>query len=92
MPVRVVFECGGCDAKADGTGDLRMEFRSLSGRTYGLGGPVPANRVEDLAPEGWRAFDPWTYCTYCPKCWTEIRDANDAAAPTAPGRRQGGDE
>ncbi len=72
MSVLVKFKCDGCDAEADGTACLRRTFRSFSGRSHGLGVVVPANSVEDLAPEGWVAYDPYTYATYCPKCWAEI--------------------
>lgn len=72
MGVRVIFECGGCDAKAEGTDRLRQEFRSVSGRSYGFGRAIPANTVEDVTPEGWIAYDPWTYCTYCPECFDSI--------------------
>lgn len=72
MSVTVHFECDGCDAEACATGRLRREFRSLSGRSHGLGRVVPANTVEDVAPEGWVAFDPYTYATYCPDCWASI--------------------
>lgn len=70
--VTVSFACGGCDAKAEGTTFLRKRFMSLSGRDHGIGGPVWDVGVDDVVPEGWVAFDPYTYCTYCPKCWEEI--------------------
>ncbi len=72
MSVRVVFECGGCFAKAEGTAPLRREFVSVSGRSYGIGSVVPVNTVEDVTPTGWIAFDPYTSCCYCPTCWSEI--------------------
>ncbi len=72
MTIRVVFECGGCDATAEGTTWLKKEFVSFSGRSHGFGRAVPANTVEDVTPEGWVAFDPYTYCTYCPTCWAGI--------------------
>ena len=28
--------------------------------------------IQGVAPEGWVAFDPYTHCTYCPKCWAGI--------------------
>jgi hypothetical protein len=77
VTVHVEFRCGGCEAKAWGTHWLKREFRSFSGRTYGIGGTVPSNTIEDITPEGWIAYDPWTYCCYCPKCWTEIQDGSD---------------
>ena len=82
MTVTVKFSCGGCDAVAEGTDWLRREFRSISGRSYGLGHVVPANTVEDVTPDGWIAFDSYTYATYCPKCWSEIEQGvEDAPAP-----------
>lgn len=74
MSVYVTFECGGCDAKVKGTLPLAREFRSFSGRGHGFGsrGGVETVGVLDVVPEGWVAFDPYTYCTYCPTCWAEI--------------------
>lgn len=72
MPIKVIFECGGCGAKAEGTDRLRREFRSISGRSWGFGRVVPANTVDDVVPDGWVAYDPWTYCTYCPACYAEV--------------------
>lgn len=77
MPVKVLFECGGCDAKAEGTDRLRREFVSITGRGYGFGSARPANTIEDVTPAGWVAYDPWTYCTYCPACYAEV--CGDAA-------------
>lgn len=74
MGVKVVFECGGCFATVEGTDRLRREFVSFSGRSYGFGRNVPANTVEDVTPEGWIAYDPYTHCTYCPTCWQSIVD------------------
>ena len=28
--------------------------------------------IQDVAPDGWIAFDPYTGCCYCPKCWKDI--------------------
>jgi len=75
MSVNVVFRCGGCDAVAEGTKALRKRFQSLSGRDWGFGGPVWDAHVEDVVPEGWVAFDPYTYACYCPTCWTGIMEA-----------------
>jgi len=65
MPVRVVFECSGCDAKADGTRHLRRGVRSMRTLLLRIG-------VEDVVPDGWIAFDPYTGACYCGKCWDEI--------------------
>lgn len=72
MSVHVEFRCGGCDAVSAGTEPLRVEFRSFSGRSYGVGKAVASNTVEDVCPEGWIAYDPYTYCTYCPTCAAEL--------------------
>jgi hypothetical protein len=80
MSVEVVFSCGGCDATAKGTEPIKKEFRSFSGRNYGLGGYRITPSVEDVAPEGWIAFDPFTLCTYCPACWAEICQAQEERA------------
>lgn len=37
--------------------------------------------VQDVAPVGWRAYDPWTWVTYCPSCWTEILNKPPARGP-----------
>ena len=81
MSVLVRFECSGCDAKADGTKPLRKEFVSVSGRSYGIGSAQWAVRVEDVVPEGWMPFDPYTYCTYCPKCWRGIERTPEPGEP-----------
>jgi len=72
VSVLVTFHCGGCLAVAPGTDALRREFRSLSGRTYGIGGAISVNSIEGITPEGWVAYDPYTFATYCPECWAEI--------------------
>ena len=72
MSVTVTFACGGCNARAEGSTPLRKRFLSVSGRDYGIGSAVWDVGVEDVVPDGWIAFDPYTYCTYCPKCWAEI--------------------
>jgi hypothetical protein len=70
--VEVIFRCDGCHKEEIGTAPLRREFRSLSGRSWGIGGSVKVNPVENVTPEGWVAYDPYTYCTYCPECWKSI--------------------
>ena len=69
MSVQVIFHCNGCFAKAEGTDRLRVTFRSFSGR---FGRVVATNTVADITPEGWIAYDPYTFCTYCPKCWAQV--------------------
>jgi len=77
MSVTVHFACSGCNATAEGTKPLRWEFVSFSGRSYGFGSQRQTVNVSDVIPKGWIAADPYTYVTYCPKCWTEIEAAPD---------------
>ena len=72
MSVTVHYKCDGCDAEAEGTDRLRVEFRSFSGRSHGIGRVVHVNTVKDVAPKGWVPFDPYTHATYCPECWAGI--------------------
>ena len=67
--IKVIFECGGCDATAEGR--LWRKFRSFSGRSYGFG-TYHTTTPQEAAPEGWIAFDPYTQVTYCPDCWADI--------------------
>lgn len=76
MGVQLKLSCGGCDATAAGTGALRKRFRSLNGKGYGFGS-WQLDNPEDLTPEGWVMFDPYTMCTYCPKCWQSIITPED---------------
>jgi hypothetical protein len=71
MPVTITLNCGGCDARAEGTAPLRRNFVSFSGQDHGFG-QFRTGTVEDITPEGWMPYDPYTQCTYCPKCWASI--------------------
>ena len=73
MSVTVNFSCGGCDAKAKGTTFLKRTFHGLNGKSYGFG-HWHFDQPQDVAPDGWIAFDPYTGCCYCPKCWAEIEN------------------
>lgn len=86
MPVTLKLSCGGCDATADATGPLRKRFVSFSGQDHGFGTIQLDGDPEDLAPEGWVMFDPYTFCTYCPDCWASILAPNttDDIANSAP--------
>ena len=69
--VTVNFECGGCFAKAVGTRFLERKFVSITGKSYGFG-HYEYNKPQDVAPQGWVAFDKYTGCCYCPECWESI--------------------
>jgi hypothetical protein len=68
MTVTVSFECGGCFEKAEGTTWLNRYEASRMGNWVSHATTNP----QDVAPEGWIAFDPYTGCCYCPKCWAWI--------------------
>jgi hypothetical protein len=80
--IRLTFECGGCDAK-ETVPCPPSYFTSFSGGSSGLGlRHYP--RIEEQAPPGWVAYDPYTFCQYCPTCWAEIEDGVEAALPYVP--------
>lgn len=68
MSVYVTFRCGGCDAKAEGTSFISRENMEIMVNFYQR---RPWN-VDEVAPDGWVASDPYTGCCYCPTCWAEI--------------------
>ena len=68
--IKIIFNCGGCDAIEDAW--LKRTFTSITGRRYGIGS-YHYDTPQEVAPEGWIAFDLYTGCTYCPSCWAEIQ-------------------
>ena len=79
MAVKVVFECDGCHASADGTDFICKRFVSVTGRSYGIGSVQYINTVEDVKPPGWWAYDPATYLCYCPDCRKSIEEGGEDA-------------
>ena len=82
MTVKITLSCDGCHVE---TGPHRLphrEFNSFDGKGYGFG--VWNNPTIDNVqfPDGWIRSDPYTGCTYCPKCWAEIV-VDDVVAETA---------
>lgn len=73
MSVTVKFECGGCFDVADGIRSLERRFVGVTGKSYGFG-RWEYDSVQNVAPNGWVAFDPYTGACYCPKCWKEIQE------------------
>ena len=72
MSVHLALTCDGCPATAT-TDYLRKRFVSFSGRDHGFG-HFYVGDPEKLTPDGWVMFDPYTQCTYCPKCWAAIEE------------------
>lgn len=77
MSLKVMFCCDGCHKQAPGTTYLRRHFDSFNGRGYGWGS-YRTDTPEDVKPEGWQAFDPYTGCCYCPECWDDIETTEAA--------------
>lgn len=78
MTIKVLFECDGCDASAPGTHWLSRRFEGINGHQYELG-VYKYDKPEDVKPDGWVAYDPYTGCCYCPDCWTGIESDVEAA-------------
>jgi len=56
LAVLVIFKCDGC----------------LDGQIDGTKWLNRKDAIQDIAPKGWIAFDPFTGCCYCPSCWEDI--------------------
>jgi len=71
-------ECGAVarvEAIRLGTQSDCLPAGSLRGTAMGLiTTTFDALDFRDHTPEGWMASDPYTRCTYCPRCWKEIED------------------
>ena len=79
--ITVKFECGGCFKTEEA--QMKRQFVSLNGKGYGFGS-YHTDSIDEITPEGWIAFDPWTQCTYCPECWESITkvEAQQSASPS----------
>ena len=77
MAIKVKYACDGCHIEADAATWPRRHFHSINGKGYGFG-HWSFDNFNDIAPEGWVPFDPYTGCCYCPKCWDEIESQPSA--------------
>ncbi len=74
--ITLTFSCGGCDKVEPGTTWLqRKRVVTMEGQAGSWGYRVEP-KAEDVAPEGWISFDPYTQCTYCPECWAGIEEGS----------------
>lgn len=84
--IKITYSCGGCFKEASQTRMPRRHFDSMDGSGTGFG-VWRFDTIEDVAPEGWEVFDPYTGVTYCKECWGEIEGTNysqDAVNQTGP--------
>jgi hypothetical protein len=66
MSVKLLLNCSGCEATAEG--NLTRRFEGIFGGEHGFG----SWHLEPHVPAGWTLFDPYTNVTYCPTCSEEI--------------------
>jgi len=73
MTTKLWLSCDGCHAETKSDKYLRRRFHGVSGKSHGFG-TFEYDLPQNIAPDGWIVFDPYTGCTYCPTCWAEIKD------------------
>lgn len=83
MSIYIEFRCDGCEAKTEQTRMPQRRFESVNGKGWGFG-HYHTDKIEDVVPDGWHAFDPFTGCCYCPTCWTEITESVDRPESETP--------
>lgn len=76
MTTTIHMKCGGCDAEE--RVPIRRTFRSFNGKGHGFGTFHVPTVTEAVESTGWVWSDPYTGCTYCPKCWKEIESGEAA--------------
>lgn len=86
MGIRMIYRCDGCDEEDLGSG-IRRVFNSFSGRGYGFGTYQVLSDPQDLAPQGWIAFDS-VGATYCPSCAEELFPRTEHAQCDVPGEER----
>ena len=77
MTTRLHLKCDGCFTETHSE-RIKKKFVSVSGRSHGFGS-WHTPKIDDIVPDGWVWSDPYTSCTYCPKCWEEIQRGETAA-------------
>ena len=79
MSVTINFNCNGCFEETKGTKSIDRTFNSFNGKGYGFG-TWSLDAIQDVAPKGWIAHDPYTGCCYCPECWASIEAHEEETA------------
>jgi len=67
MSITLKISCDGCHTETESK-DVRVKIERLYGNWVKR--HIPS--IKESMPEGWVSFDPYTGCTYCKKCWSEI--------------------
>jgi len=78
MTTKLLMSCDGCHIKTTSEKWFSRTFRSFDGKGWGLG-VWEETEAKDIVPNGWILMDPYTGCTYCPKCWAEIEAGDETA-------------
>lgn len=80
MSVKITLSCDGCHVETGPHILPHRKFNSFNGKGYGFG-VWDHPGIDDVQfPEGWLYSDPYSGCTYCPKCWASIVDVSGDAA------------
>ena len=83
MSVTIRLACDSCGTVAYGDQPLHKAFFGVTGKPGGFGSWRFTNDAESVVPVGWIAWDPYTACCYCAKCWVEITVMSESRADIA---------
>lgn len=72
MSIHIVYFCSGCPREATVNVGANVISVPIGGGIDRVAVEKP--RVDESAPDGWIAFDPYTHVTYCPECWDRIEN------------------
>jgi hypothetical protein len=78
MSTTLHLKCDGCEAEVHSE-PIKKRFESVSGRSYGFGTWQQPVIDEVVQSTGWVWSDPYTSCTYCPKCWDAVENGERVA-------------
>ncbi len=74
MSVEITYHCSGCEAKTTVT-NVEAECVVLAANIFTSEGVVYKRpSIASVAPKGWMVYDPYTLLTYCPECWSAIKN------------------
>lgn len=83
MSIVATFNCDGCHRFQASKKIPQRRFIGVNGKSHGFG-HWEYDTFEDIAPNDWVAFDPYTGCCYCPECWAGILSGDKIDAEITP--------